>query len=631
MANHLWSAGAFSEPVDEELHEFSAGDILLVARDPQVTTDGRVIVSDFFVSGAAVSGTSPWVARNVSLAVLPQPGGGGGRCCGHQYVGQQTYPSIDDLPSEDCVPTPVAMCWGSVMVLGPTETQGPGLERTQAGMPSIPMKLFGPTGEEHGLEFFPAFGGIGSSSCTFTKQDCTMGAIPGSLPGQWEAEVPRSGSPCAPSSPVSGRVVPERCTFAGVSMALEPGGLGVSRPAGGAAPLAECDGRCPGCGEPAAMWNTDVVPKQCWIAQTSGQDDVCGLDTTAKLDAFQNQIRDFEVSQTAGSCMDLSDPTARCGSCRTVSAARDAFRSAGLEICSRCSDPLSSGTMTNCRRYPHWIGTPIDQVVDLRPGYMHIEKWVCENGNCVEVLDTGIKSGACTTPQCGQSGASPVMPSGSPRPGRMQSVDDQHLNSATMDSDDTGESVADEPKDLVHSANQTTQGDPVNVVDGSLVISQTDLSFPGPHRALTFTRFYSSQTSTRGALGSNWVHNWETRVIPMSKANMPDWVDPYCAGTPIETTCVMLVAGESSRLFYLDQATGVFLPQAGSMATVKRIGTGWVVRQPDGHKLFFNHRGYLVADKDRFGSGFRLKTSRRIKPTQAGGSARAGDAREDGA
>lgn len=97
------------------------------------------------------------------------------------------------------------------------------------------------------------------------------------------------------------------------------------------------------------------------------------------------------------------------------------------------------------------------------------------------------------------------------------------------------------------------------------------------------------------------------RVIPLTKANLPSWVDPYCAGTPMETTCVMLVSGESSRLFYLDQAVGLYVPQAGSMATVKRTNTGWVVRQPDGHKLFFNHRGYLVADKDRFGSGFVLQ------------------------
>lgn len=617
VANDLWATGAFSEPSTEQ-HEFSADDILVVATDPEITSDGRVLTTNYFISGASVSGVSPWVARNVSIALQPNEAGGGGRCCGPAYAGLQLWPSIDELPSEDCVTGPTAMCWdGAVTIAAEPEGLGPGDLRTQAGMSPIAFKIFSSSGKEHHIEFLSPLGGIGSTSCTNTTFDCTTEQPLADPSFGWEAEVPRSGAACAPgATPVSGRHVPPRCAMAGVTMGIDPmdptGGMNVFRPAGGAAPFAECDGRCPSCSEQASMWNTGVVPRQCWLVQTAGEDDVCGLNTTSLVEQFQAEIRDFEVSQTSDPCMDLSNPTDRCGSCRAVGGG---LEQSGLEICSRCSESVASGSQTNCRRYPHQVGTPIDQVADLRTGAGRVSLApgcdehgdCCENGVCTS-LAPDTRTAACTTPQCDQSASSPIRPSTAPRPGMAQMAEPlQDINAETMQSDESGDAAPDDPKDMTKATDAKNDGDPVNVVDGSFVLSQTDLSFPGPHRALSFSRYYSSQTTTRGALGSNWVHNWEVRVVPLSKANMPSWVDPYCAGTPMDTTCVMLVSGESSRLFYLDQAVGLYVPQAGSMATVKHTNTGWVVRQPDGHKLFFDHHGYLVADKDRFGSGFVLQ------------------------
>jgi RHS repeat-associated protein len=75
----------------------------------------------------------------------------------------------------------------------------------------------------------------------------------------------------------------------------------------------------------------------------------------------------------------------------------------------------------------------------------------------------------------------------------------------------------------------------------------------------------------------------------------------------------MVLSGDDSRIFYLDQATNLYLPQAGSMATVRvysaadaSYSKGWVLRQPDGHQLIFDRVGYLREDRDRFGNGFRL-------------------------
>ena len=108
------------------------------------------------------------------------------------------------------------------------------------------------------------------------------------------------------------------------------------------------------------------------------------------------------------------------------------------------------------------------------------------------------------------------------------------------------------PAQSVENDDKTTNADPIALGSGAFELRQTDLSLPGAIRPLEFTRTYDSRSRHRSTLGSNWTHNWDVRVVPLNDYNRPSWVDPFCAGSPEETTCLMLHIGATERLFTLD-------------------------------------------------------------------------------
>ena len=164
-----------------------------------------------------------------------------------------------------------------------------------------------------------------------------------------------------------------------------------------------------------------------------------------------------------------------------------------------------------------------------------------------------------------------------------------------------------EPPTEVTEKDPEVKEDPISVMAGSLEVTHTDLSFEGPVRPLTFARSYSSQGNDRSELGSNWAHNWDARVIPLRHENLPDGVDPFCAGTPSDVTCVYLRVGNNARLFMRDRRDGLFKPQAGVFSHLRKQKNGWLLRGPDGHVQEFDADGYLIYDADRFGNGFKLE------------------------
>jgi hypothetical protein len=165
----------------------------------------------------------------------------------------------------------------------------------------------------------------------------------------------------------------------------------------------------------------------------------------------------------------------------------------------------------------------------------------------------------------------------------------------------------DEKKNYTRSPEPKRAGDPVSLGDGSLELTSTDLSFPGPARPLSFVRSYRSASRDRSALGSNWRHNWDVRLRVYDEQTIPPWLSPWCAGLPGLPTAVGVQWGDSSsELFLLDIGTRLYLPQAGSVATLAKAVDGWVMRFPDGRLLEFDTLGCLVADTDRFGNRFTI-------------------------
>lgn len=169
---------------------------------------------------------------------------------------------------------------------------------------------------------------------------------------------------------------------------------------------------------------------------------------------------------------------------------------------------------------------------------------------------------------------------------------------------------------------ETSAADPVLLKDGSLDIRQIDLSFPAPMRGLHFARSYNSQDENRGALGSNWTHNFEVYLEFIRPGNAPAWAAPYCTRYAPVATCLLYHDGTgSTHLFTYDAETAMYVPQAGSSARIRTIRAthpdstssctkremGWLLVQPNGAYRTFNQYGYMTADHDRFGNGVRVE------------------------
>ncbi len=165
--------------------------------------------------------------------------------------------------------------------------------------------------------------------------------------------------------------------------------------------------------------------------------------------------------------------------------------------------------------------------------------------------------------------------------------------------------------------NKPSKGlDPISHGDGSLVLNDVDLSFPGSGSSLSFVRHYSSRSAGRSALGSNWTHNYDVRIVPVKPGTAESWMPPSCnesakdvglLGASI-SRCLVLRQPTRHTLFYFDSISGVFLPQAGSTDTIRPRPSrqGWELRKKDGAIWQFNTYGYATELRDRFGNGVSI-------------------------
>jgi|GEM_PF-4364571 RHS repeat-associated protein len=606
VANDATALGVVSNAAGAS-GSFSAADILVVVDSATTDPDsGRVMATSYFISAVGLNGNSPWLARGMDIGVQPLSSGGG-RCCGPAAIGEQKTPLFGPGSTPpDCSPGPIAYCsWGQVR---PGGSIGHDATRLSVGRPVIPLVMFSSSGVQMEFSMAGPLGGVGVGlfDCNYSTPLCME--TPSGVPwGGWEGELPHGNPGCASPGSYSGVSVPPQCTFAsGATFSATSTGIGVIRPAGGGLSPAECDGQCPECSQMANVTNTGIVPRQCWLQTLPG--DICEKNTSAQIEAYQNDVQGMFDFNEMSSCGDPQDPSARCKCSNAASGATPVWE------CVRCTETAAG---RSCGVYvgdQHGVPVSPARGPDVSPGGESPRSTAEGSGVSAGLSPFVMPQPPCTA-GCDQHVQIAHLVSRAPRPGGSAETADgplDDLNAANLPEGETPNTSVDGSNDKNSKVKPKTDGDPVSLFDGALVLGTSDLSFPGPVRPLTFTRNYNSRASTRGPLGSNWSHNFEARIIPLKKQNLPAWVDPYCMGTPLVTTCVMLVSGESSRIFYLDQATGIFMPQAGTMATIREVASsdpaqiGWALRQPDGSILRFDRYGYLTRDTDRFGNGFRL-------------------------
>jgi len=117
----------------------------------------------------------------------------------------------------------------------------------------------------------------------------------------------------------------------------------------------------------------------------------------------------------------------------------------------------------------------------------------------------------------------------------------------------------------------------VNLADGHLYKSTTDLTVPGRGVPLEFSRSYTSGGSERSPLGFGWTHNYRVRVSfgglsgAPATAGQQRWIVSGAAGGAQVFTCTSTTCR----------------PQRGYHGTLTRLAAGWEFRTKGGVKYGF--------------------------------------------
>jgi hypothetical protein len=423
------------------------------------------------------------------------------------------------------------------------------------------------------------------------------GGIEFNRESRWDAPIDEQTCIGTVSRPVTGRVPPEECTYANYGGAVWASGAhgANGRISAPPMPMADCDGRCFGCESNNGPIDGKGRPKFCNLLRPVPGGGICESDETTRFAQMQ------ALAQAAGNPNGTSE---RC----------EPPNDKGVRECTKCEAGACSTTIRvdaitadqqiskPCLVNPGLPGCDVAQSIASAG-----EPWASvEWAGPAPSIGTGrsyrqpINKTGIAQSVDGADSPTSAIPQQTPAQNKNPKNDGQVNDPFPADSNS-------EPSEKFAQDKPEVGADPIALMSGSLEVDHTDLSFAGPVRPLQFTRVYSSQGHDRSELGSNWSHNWDVRVIPLRFENLPDGVDPFCAGTPHEVTCAMIRVGNNAKLYMRDRRDGLFKPQAGSFSTLMKTDFGWSLRSPDWHVQQFDADGYLEVDHDRFGNGFQLE------------------------
>ena len=552
-ANESWTSGVTAIKAQAGAVQ---GMQWIVVSDPQLFGD-RIIASKFRLGLVQLAFDNlSWFATG-GLALTREVGSlGAGRCCGPVVL-------CNSSPQSPGPCGPSGYCGNDAYIVN-FDTGAKGAAVT-GGHGSRSIDLF-----SNGLPLPTDCHSRLASSCTNTNSMCGM-EVGLDISSDWDSALPSGSGSCGGvgDSPVGGRSPPPMCLYAnsvGFSASATGEGRGVAL---GAGRYSECDGRCFECEtnqagvDPRA--DKKFRPRQCDLVKTAppGSPGAPGSGVCAATNAQEilDETQRIRIQYFGG-------PNGVGTHCEFVN-------NQGLEMCTSCD-------LDGCRKYARRAGT------EYPPP-----------GNRQGVFSGGASSGDGTASIAswrpgGRTAADAPPPSGVGSP-----------MSPLVATGGADESAT--PQKAAENPDKTVDADPVALGSGAFELRQTDLSLPGATRPLEFTRSYDSRSRHRSALGSNWTHNWDVRIVALNDYNRPSWVDPFCAGSPEETTCLMLHIGATERLFTLDVTTGVYTPQAGVFSSITKIAAGWRLVGADMHRMEFDADGYLVLDVDRFDHGFVLE------------------------
>ena len=595
-ANDPATLGLIAQYREDRDTSFS-GSVFVVVREPVVDRDTKMLqATDFKVVAVRLSGTAPWVGTAVGLAVDTAVVGEPGRCCGREVVcredlGGPPGPGPEPGPLLGLPVPSVGDSVGISRVRPASESI-----RAELGLRAIQLVLYGPGDFGTGGQPRPmphVCTRVIAPGCEVRKPVCGPDDVGYTLDEAGSGGEEGSGSSLCGSrtgGPATGHDVPKICQHISGWETLPP----------------ECGGYCPSCANP---WGDRTgLPDMCAAMKVApgAEAPQCKPKTPAELYLENEQYKlEFGYFGAAGT--------------RCTPTGRD-----GIEVCITCD---SDGNCAKGARKPPFDPTvatepppdddspaPDGAGLDADPitGFTIVETG--SGGPTAAPVPLGGVGGS--KPDNAPKGPAPAAPPATPRDPAGPLGPGKDPTTPTPAHPQPGPTVSEmvsarpkTPEVMPKAPPGKRVGDPIDQGSGALVLEHLDLSFPGPARRLEFARVYNSVSRERSPLGSNWRHNWDVYLRPLTSATLPEYLSLWCAGSPDQTTAVMLHDGlDGPELYLLDISTRLFLPQAGGVGTLRQTTTGgWALRDPDGRIRIFNADGYLVSDRDRFGSGFALE------------------------
>lgn len=141
-----------------------------------------------------------------------------------------------------------------------------------------------------------------------------------------------------------------------------------------------------------------------------------------------------------------------------------------------------------------------------------------------------------------------------------------------------GDSRGGKPKDP-----NSLQGDPVNIINGNMLMIKDDFSNPSPGMPFEFVRAYNSMIETDSPLGAGWTHNYNITLTP-----------------PADSASSAVIKDTDGKIIiFYQNSPGQFKPESGEYSTLSKKDSNYVWQKKDKIKYTFNSNGKLQPISDR--------------------------------
>ncbi len=139
-------------------------------------------------------------------------------------------------------------------------------------------------------------------------------------------------------------------------------------------------------------------------------------------------------------------------------------------------------------------------------------------------------------------------------------------------------------------------GEPINVINGNMMLDETDFAIPGRPLALAFSRHYNSIDATSGPLGQGWSHNYQV-FLSSTNTVLPNG---------LTNSWKMLHAGNGCCYWFKEVSSNTFAHCPDNDWRLIGTNAQYRVQLGQGLHYVFDTNGVLQAVADDWGGSLTL-------------------------